>query len=242
MQLKLALGCVTWLIVWTLSGLALAGDSNKDLSLLSDEEIDERLRFIEQRLEGVQQHARYWQNGWATFYTVTTVGNAAGIALTNDHDNRVNYSVNTVKSAMGMADRFLKPLEARLGADEIRAMPSETRADKLAQLTRAEEQLRRNAKRADTRTSWKRHFWTTAVNLVGGGITLAFGEKGHAAQSTFGGIAMGQIVIWTEPGQPVQDLQDYERRFVDKLGRKKIDWDVRPMAGALNGAQFVINF
>ena len=242
MELKLALGCVTWLIVFTLSGLVLASDNNEDLSLLSDEEIDERLGFIEQRLDGVQRHAKYWQNGWAGFYTVSTVGNAAGAIATNDHDNRVNYTVNTVKSAMGMADRFLKPLEARLGADEIRGMPSETRADKLEQLSRAEAQLRRNAKRADTRTSWKRHFWTTAVNLVGGGITWAFGEGGAAATSTFGGIAVGQIVIWTEPGQPVKDLAEYQRRFVDKRGSQKIDWHVRPMAGALNGAQFVINF
>lgn len=32
-------------IVWALSGSALAGDSNEDLSLLSDEENNEQLRF-----------------------------------------------------------------------------------------------------------------------------------------------------------------------------------------------------
>ena len=216
-----------------------AGEVAQELSALSDEEVSQRLRFIEQRLDEGRRHANYWQIGWTGFYAISSTVQGTAAIMTDDGDNRANYIVGATKSALALTDMLLRPLTARHGADEIRTMPAETRAERLSQLERGEELLRENAERAGERTRWKPHLIGWAVNLAGGAAIWAFGDSSDALVSTISGIAISELAIFSQPGRAIQDLKDYEEKFSGQHSQSRFSWHVLP---ARDGATVSIKF
>ncbi|MEE4600535.1 MAG: hypothetical protein V2J65_04585 [Desulfobacteraceae bacterium] len=216
-----------------------AAEVRPELSVLSDEEISQRLRFIEQRLDEGRRHANYWQLGWSGFYAVSGAVSGTSAFRTDDGDNRANYIVGTTKSALALTSQLLRPLGARHGADEIRAMPAESRADRLNQLEQAEELLRQNAERAGERTMWRTHLTSLAVNLAGGAAIWAFGDSKDALISVASGIAFSELAIYTQPGRAITDLEDYENKFSGYHSQQRFSWHLFPTK---KGAGVGINF
>ncbi|MBL0714555.1 MAG: hypothetical protein JJV98_12730, partial [Desulfosarcina sp.] len=89
---------------------------------LSDEEMDRRLTFIEQRLNAGRASARYWQYGWSGFYAASTTFQGALAIRSKNADNEANYTVGALKSAGGLALMLLRPLPGVKGADPLQAM------------------------------------------------------------------------------------------------------------------------
>jgi hypothetical protein len=230
MNVRTILLTAVFLMVFSLPAIGSEDDLQTLSSDLSVQEIDERSRFIEERLDAGRTHAAWWQYGWGGFYTVTMVTSAVSASNQNGDDagdDRLNNGVNAAKSALGLVDRIFRPLPGRSGADGMRAMPNTTRAEKLARLARGEKELRETARRSDDRKSLMHHLQIVGVNLLGGAIVAAWGDTEDAIISTVGGIAMGQVVTWTQPWQPVRDLEDYERGFTH--ARNKLHWKIVPM-------------
>ena len=73
-----------------------AGEITQELSALSDEEVSQRLRFIEQRLDEGRRHANYWQIGWTGFYAISSTAQGTAAIMTDDGDNRANYIVGAI--------------------------------------------------------------------------------------------------------------------------------------------------
>lgn len=216
-----------------------AAEVRPELSALGDEEISQRLHFIEQRLDDGRRHANYWQLGWSGFYAVSGAVQGASAIRTDDGDNRANYIVGATKSALALTTQLLRPLGARLGADEIRAMPGESRVDRLRQLGRGEDLLRQNAERAGERTMWKTHLTSLAVNLAGGAAIWAFGDSKDALISVASGIAFSELAIWTQPGRAITDLEDYKNKFPGYHSQRKFSWHLFPTK---QGAGVGINY
>lgn len=216
-----------------------AAEVRPELSALGEEEISQRLRFIEQRLDDGRRHATYWQYGWSGFYAVSGAIQGASAIRTDDGDNRANYIVGATKSALALTTQLLRPLGARHGADDIRAMPGESRADKLNQLERGENLLRQNAEHAGERTMWKTHLTSLAVNLAGGAAIWAFGDSKDALISVASGIVFSELSIWTQPGRAIKDLDEYENKYAGYDSQKKISWHLIPTK---RGAGIGINF
>ena len=239
MQLKtLVIGVVCSLVI-IFPTTMWAAEVRPELSALGDEEISQRLRFIEQRLDDGRRHASYWQHGWSGFYAISGALQGASAIRTDDGDNRANSIVGATKSALALTTQLLQPLNARLGADEIRAMPGDSRADRLNQLGRGEDLLRQNAGRAGERTMWKTHLTSLAVNLAGGAAIWAFGDGKDALISVASGIAFSELSIWTQPGRAITDLEDYENKFSGNHSQKKFSWHLIP---GKQGAGVGINF
>jgi hypothetical protein len=209
------------------------------LSALGDEEISQRLRFIEQRLDEGRRHANYWQYGWSGFYAISGTVQGASAIRTDDGDNRANYIVGATKSALALTTQLLRPLNARHGADEIRAMPGESRTDRINQLDRGEVLLRQNADRARERTMWKTHLVSLAVNLAGGAAIWAFGDGKDALISVASGIAFSELSIWTQPGRAITDLDEYENKYAGYDSQKRFSWHLIP---GKKGAGIGFNF
>jgi hypothetical protein len=204
---------------------------DKDHSVLSDDQIEQRLRFITDQLNAGRPHASYWQLGWTGFYAASTVVQGIRAATENDNDDVVNNLVGAVKSAGGLFDMLLRPLPGRYGADPISAMPSGSREDQLDRLARAEDLLHAGAERAAERTQWQRHLTMLGVNLAAGAVIWGFGDRNDAAVSTIVGTAVGEAAIWSQPARAQTDLKDYQDRFSAPRSRNQARWQILPVAG-----------
>jgi len=200
---------------------------------ISDSELDQRLKFIETRLDGLNPKASYWQYGWTGFYAGTAAGQAALAIDEDDNDDQTSYIVGAVKSAGGLAQTLIKPLPAVKSFGRFQSMPSQTRAERMLKLEQGEALLHENASRALQRYGWKRHVIGIATNLVGGAVIAAYGDSTDAVTSTVLGIAVSEANIWSEPARAVTDLEDYRNNFRDAQRTGVRNWRLVPMSAGV---------
>ena len=222
---------VVIVFLFTVSALPAAADQKPRLS---DEEIEQRLYFIERRLNEGRSGARGWQYGWSGFFAASTALQGYLAIKSNNVDNEANYTVGTVKSAAALVLMLLRPLPAVTGAKPLEAMPSGTPEEKAARLDAAEDLLAKNARRARERKSWKRHMGAVAVHCIGSGTIAAVGDLQDAAISNVTGIAVSQIHIWSQPYRAIDDLSAYERTFPDPPPPERLSWGLTPIRGGLS--------
>jgi hypothetical protein len=202
-------------------------------SHLSEEDMAQRLRFIEERLNEGRQPARYWQYGWSGFFAASAAVQSYAALDTDDGDDEVNYAVGAVKSAAGLTLMLLRPLPAVKGAAPPQAMPANTPYRKATRFKAAEDLLHTNARRARERKSWIRHLTGIAVNLVGSAVIASFGDMDDAVISGLTGIAINQANIWTQPSRAIDDLADYGRAFPAGSTTNEAAWHLTPISGGL---------
>jgi hypothetical protein len=179
---------------------------------LNDDEIDRRLAFIRERLEGSRSHASIWNMAWTAVNAGTLGWTIYRAESDSDTDDRGRAITEASKAFIGLMDLYIfRPMTARHGADELSFMPESTHAQKLAKLKKAEEILLRNANRASYRYGWQMHVGNVLFNFGGAGAIWATGgDTSQALTSAFAGIAGGELMAWTEPGQPRQDFREYQ--------------------------------
>jgi len=138
---------MTKFIIFT--ALALFSVANAESNQhLNNGEIDDRLRFLDNRLQELKKPSSYWQYGWSGFYGVSGAVQLYKVIDENDSDDEVKYFVGAAKSAGALAMQLLKPLPVVEGMNAYEQMPSDTKEQKLARLEQAESLLRREAIRA----------------------------------------------------------------------------------------------
>jgi len=177
---------------------------------LTDAELDRRIQFIEQRLDGSKTHAQIWHWSWMTVNVGSAVIQGAVAATIDNHDDKVNYATGAALGAIGAADQIFRPLEARYGAGPIQGMPQATREEKIAKLRKAEEQLRSNGERAAERTSLVPHAGNAALATIAGVVVGFWGNPSDGVITGFTTLAGGELNIWTQPAAPEQDWKDYK--------------------------------
>lgn len=200
--------------------------------------IEDRLGFIEQRLDDGQLHAQLWQYGWTGVNALGLTLNTAIAASVDNDAARAAPIVDAVKSVIGLADLWLRPLPGLHGFDPIRELPGDTPSDLEARLAAAERLLQADADRALERTSLLAHAANLAVNLAGGGIILAADRTGDAVTSTALGFVVGELQILSAPWRPTRNLADYENQF-GGLARVVDSAELRPRA---NGVEVAFRF
>jgi len=208
----------------------------RNVSSLSDAELDARIAFIEERLDAGETHAKYWQWGWTGAYATGIAIGTAQAALTDDGENRADYITTAVKATIGTTRLLVWRHPGRNGADALdESLWGNTRSAKERRLQRAEELLQDVAHRAEQRTDWRSHAGNVGLNLVGAGFILGFGNALDAAESFGVGVAVGTAHILSAPKRGIQDLDDYQSRFGMKTA-DRFQWSITPTLGgaALN--------
>jgi hypothetical protein len=179
-----------------------------------DEEVRERLRFIQRRLEGAATGARAWRWSWFSVYAVGLgVETYRGVTAHNRADQTDDW-VSVGKAALGVVNGLAFPLHASSGAAELRDLPDATPDERLRKLQTAERLLRRNAAEARRAYTLLPHLLNLATNVLGGVIVWTVGHApGQAGISTGLSVVLGEVTIWTQPTRAKRDLRDYERRI-----------------------------
>ncbi len=196
----------------------------------SGSEIDQRIAFIEDRLDAHRKHAYYWQWGWMGVYASGLVLGTARAIASDDNEHQADYVVTAIKGAGGVARMYLAPHPARNGADELRAMPANSRDAKMRKLAAAEQLLMDNAKATERRWSEKAHAANVLVNLAGAGIIWGLGSPSDALASALVGITVGTANILSAPWYGEDDLAEYRSRF-GVAQSPKMSWKVVPTLG-----------
>ena len=215
--------CVCGLIALVLCVLGSAAGAQS----LDEAEVDRRLAFLEERLDASRRHGQLWQYGWLG---VSGGGMVAGIvqAAHQNGDDQANSIVNAATGVIGVGYLLYDPMEARKGADPIRSMPSDTVAQKQNQLFAAEALLERNAERAEERTSLGMHAANLAFNLAAGAFVVGLGNLGDAGITAGAGAAAGALQLWSIPGRPIRDLEDYRALQRGAAIDTGLDWTIAP--------------
>lgn len=211
----------------------------QSLGDISDTELEQRLKFIETRLVGLNPKASRWQYGWTGFYAASALGQTVLAIDEDDSDDETNYIVGAVKSAGGLAQLLVKPLPAVKSYDRFLSMPAQTRTERLLKLEQGEALMHENAERAQQRYGWKRHLIGIGANLLGAAVIAVYGDSADAVTSTILGIAVSEANIWTEPARAVTDLEEYSTNFRHAQRISTRTWHIVPTIG---GAALHISF
>jgi hypothetical protein len=177
---------------------------------LPDSILEQRIRFIEERLDRRRHHGQIWHWSWMTINAGSAVGLGVVAAMSRHEDDAVNNGVQAGVAAIGVADLLLRPLEARYGAAPIRDLPEATRTEKLTKLRAGEDQLQRNAERAEERESVTMHAANVLLNGVAGLVIGLAGNPSDGAIAAVTGTAGGVLNILTQPAAPADDWKDYQ--------------------------------
>jgi hypothetical protein len=215
----------TAFLLITVFGLsACAGPKPKPITWnnnhLPDAVIEDRIRFIETRLDAHRRHGEIWYWSWMVINGAAVVGLSVAAGVTDNTADRVNFGSQAGLAALGVADQLLRPLEARHGADPVRDLPEATRTEKLKKLAAAETLLRSNAKRACERENWLFHLLNLLLNAGVGVATGIAGDSGSGAVSAGAGFVAGEIYILGQPWGPKEDWEAYQQ-LVSRVQEKR---------------------
>lgn len=208
---------------------------------LTATEIDRRTAFLTEQLDDRRLHAEAWQFGWLFVNAGGTVVSSVQ-AVYDKGDDRAFDIIEAVKGGIGTGYMFVSPMPGWRGAELVRQMPHQTRAEKLAQLRRAEELMREAAEHARRRKSWVVHIGNLGLNLLGAAVLLGLDSPTNAAISFGLDTALGEAQIWSRPWSPEQDWEDYVRMVKTGeivTGHPSTSWNVAPTG---RGVAFVAHF
>lgn len=195
---------------------------------LPDAVLEQRLRFLEGKLEDSRTHGQIWFWSWMGIDVGSMVGLGIHAGLAEHEDDAVNSGVNAGLAAIGIADLLLRPLEARHGADPIAGLGEQTREQRISKLRAAEDLLRRNAQRAEERTSPALHAGNVALNGAAGLIVGLAGKTSDGVITFAAGTLGGVVNLLTAPWRPERDWDDYKALVTGRRDTSGTDLIIEP--------------
>lgn len=198
------------------------------ISALSDAEIDARLDYLIERLDYKADYAAYWWRGWTGFYALGVVFQGVRAGLENDDSSQADLALSAGKAVLGTFTLLRHPMAWDHGADSVRAMPNETREDRVARLAFAENKLHRFARVTDRRLNWMSHAQNVAINAACAGLVHGVWDDPSRAWRSAGiAIVIGEIMLFSHPWWPRKDYDAYEQRF-GMASEPKVSWQIVP--------------
>jgi len=200
----------------------------QEIAALPDEQVTERLTFIENALRSAQPRARTWWYGWIAGYSAgAVVQGSLAIAHWNDvkpdqgspnapkvRDRRFaeDMLVGSATFALGVGGLLIDPFLPAYSAKKLQVMPEATPEERRSKLLRAEELLRKCARREKDGRGWGTHLLNIGANAAAGLVTtLAFHRKWYDGLITFAaGETVSLVNIYTQPRRVIRDLENYE--------------------------------
>lgn len=222
----------------TLSGPALAAPcptiaGGSDALALQDSEA--RLAFIRARMQHDAWRARQWSFAFGTSYAVLAGASGVAAPLLKDRASVPDIYVGGFSSLIGFGLIAVSPLKVVFDREALEARIEEAGpgGDRCALLATAEAMLIADAKNERFGRSWLIHSGNVLVG-VGALLVLGLGYDrwGSGIANGIASIAVGEVMILTQPVGLVRDLRHYR---VGDLGtptrgrRKRIAWGGAPM-------------
>jgi hypothetical protein len=212
----------------------------------SDEMLDARLSFLEDRIGKQRKHAEIWWGSWLTFYTMGAIVQSARALDAKEPAERADLWISTAKATFGVVSYMAQPFR---GIEGFEPVPTTHmgRARKEERVRQGERVLVHNADKTHKFGPWYAHVINIGINGLGGAIVaIGFDDPRTGLISAGIGAAVGEVAIFTAPWEADDDLEEYKTRFgrsgdvaLARPTTPTVEWKVRPTA---NGALLVGNF
>jgi hypothetical protein len=230
------------------SGVARA----QQTAALSDDHVKERLGYIENALRSAQPRAEMWCYGWLAVFSAGAV--VGGTLAASQWTNKKIESGETVPDrafadgmlmggatfALGFVALLIDPFVPAYASDKLRPLQETTPEERRAKLEKAEELLRRCARRETSGRSWTTHLLNIAANAAGALVTKGVFKQswGSALVSFASGEAFSLFNIFTQPMRATRDLKEYEAKYLETNGgsmpvRPESNWTLSVWPGGL---------
>jgi hypothetical protein len=224
--------CSVFLIVF----FSLAAAFAQETAALPDDQVKERLSFVEKALRAAQPRAKTWWYGWIAGYSAGAIVQGAlakahwndtkliesfsGPLQVRDRDFAEDMLVGGVTCALGAGGLLISPFVPAYGPNQLRLMPEATLEERRLKLQKAEELLRRCARREKDGRGWVTQLLNLGVNAAAGIVTVAaFDRPWSDGALTFAiGEAVSLLTIYTQPRQAIRDLNNYEVKYLGRHG------------------------
>jgi hypothetical protein len=211
------------------SGIARA----QETAAFPDDQVQQRLSYIESVLKAGQPRAGTWYYGWIAAYTV---GAAAGGILAGSHwtDRKEGTGGETVPDrefaegmlvggatfVLGVGALLVDPFTPATAARKLGRVPGNTAEERRAKLQQAEDLLRKCARREWAGRSLRTHLMNIGGNVAAGIVTkTVFKQSWTNALIAFAsGEAVSLLNIYTQPMRATRDLKDYEAKYLGQKG------------------------
>jgi hypothetical protein len=204
----------------------------EEAAQLSDEQIQQRLDFVVERLEDNRTHAAWWYYGFLAVNAGGIIAGAATAPFAETSDDQTYDILNASLGVIGTGYMLAAPLPGRSGADPIFEKPFLTHEDRAKQLALGEEILYGAAGRARQRTGWLMTTGNIALNAAAASILLAKESYDNAAMLFFINTAVGEAQILLTPWEPETSWHEYQQ-FVATGGaptEPQARWSLAPLA------------
>ncbi len=220
-----------------LPGLARAGEPCPAIAggseALARQDPDARLAFIRARLGHDAWRARQWSLGFGTSYALITAASGVAAPLVKDRALVPDLYVGGASSIIGFGLIAVSPLKVIFDHEELEARLTAAGpgADRCAMLAVAETMLIADARNEAFGRSWLIH---TGNALVGVGAALVLGLGYDRWESGIingvASIAVGEVMILTQPHGLVRDLRSYRAGDLrePQRRRKRVSFGAAP--------------
>jgi len=200
---------------------------------LSDQEVSERIDFIQDALDQGSTAAQRWWYGWIAFYSGATAFSFVVASLTDDRTLKATQTVSGFQSLVGLSGLLIAPFTGAYAAGVLRSTPEDTPPDRGKKLSKAERLLKKSAEREVEGRAWVQHALGILVNVAGAlviwkgydkQIREAGDEPWREALLSFAlGTAVSQLEIWTQPTRAIGDWEEYQKKYAKSGGEAQED-------------------
>ena len=223
-KLKQYSGGTLFIVLITL-GLA----SAQEIAPPSDEQVKERLSFIENALRAAQPRARAWWYGWIGGYSAgAIIQGGLSAANWNKKDKRdfaEDMIVGSATCALGVGGLLIEPFSPAFAPHRLKVIPEGTAEERRAKLLKAEDLLRACAQREKAGQGWLTHLLNLGANVAGGLVTVyVFDRSWSTGLVTFAiSESVSLLNIYSQPRRAIRDLHNYEITYSERQGAPRTE-------------------
>lgn len=199
--------------------ISLSATYAQETTALSDEQVKERLSFIENALHSAQPRARAWWYGWIGGYSAGAIIQGGLSAANWNKKDKKDFAedmlVGSATCALGVGGLLIDPFIPAYASRRLRPIPESTPEERRAKLLKAEELLRECALREKEGQGWLTHLLNLGANIAGGLVTVyAYDRPWSEGLVTFAiSESVSLLNIYTQPRRAIRDLNNYEIKY-----------------------------
>jgi len=214
---------------------------------LAEIDAEARLGFIRDRLAREAGRAKTWSEAWTLGWGLLTGGQLALVPILDDRGTQIDLLVGAGSSAIGLAGQLILPLSVIGDQQRLEGSLQKSPAgpDRCELLRQAEEMFIQDAENEAEGRGWLMHGANVLIN-VGAMLILGLGfdrwESG--AINAAAGLAIGELMIFTQPAALEDDLERYRKADLPPPGEPRARrWILAPLLSQNNlGMALTVSF